>query len=237
MPKPKTGDSKSGGLNFYYLSGIVLNRIKFLIDNNFMKEKKTSKKANYEEISKIIKENYIYFLVGIIMFFIGVGIAAFVLNAKIGKGKKIVISKTKNVKVSGEEKKGEKKNIRVHVVKRGEYLWKIAEEVYGSGYNAIDIAKANHLKNPNLLYRGQKLVLPDVKARKITRKMSSTGMKTQIKKTSYHKSVRYRVQKGDYLWKIALKTYGDGFAWVKIAKANHLKNPNLIYRNQILILP
>lgn len=39
---------------------------------------------------------------------------------------------------------------------------------------------------------------------------------------------RYVVEKGDSLWRIAEKLYGEGSAWVTIAKANKLKRPNRI---------
>lgn len=46
------------------------------------------------------------------------------------------------------------------------------------------------------------------------------------------------VQKGDSLWKIAEKVYGDGNAWKLIAKANpELKDPNKIVPGMELILP
>lgn len=47
----------------------------------------------------------------------------------------------------------------------------------------------------------------------------------------------YVVAKGDDLWKIAVKMYGDGFAWVKIAKANNLSNPSDIHQDNRLIIP
>lgn len=47
----------------------------------------------------------------------------------------------------------------------------------------------------------------------------------------------YVVQKGDSLWKIAVKKYNDGNAWTKIAKENNLKNASLIYSGQELKMP
>lgn len=53
------------------------------------------------------------------------------------------------------------------------------------------------------------------------------------------KESEYTVAKGDSLWKIAKQVYGDGSQWKKIADANKgtVKNPNLIYPNQKLIIP
>lgn len=50
---------------------------------------------------------------------------------------------------------------------------------------------------------------------------------------------RVRVVKGDCLWKIAKHLYGTGFAYVTIYQANknQIKNPDLIYPNQVFVLP
>lgn len=48
----------------------------------------------------------------------------------------------------------------------------------------------------------------------------------------------YTVAKGDTLWAIAKKFYGDGNQYPKIASANaSIKNPNLIYAGQVLSIP
>ena len=47
---------------------------------------------------------------------------------------------------------------------------------------------------------------------------------------------KYTVQKGDTLWAIAKKYYGNGSLYPKIVKNNNIKNPNLIYPGQILII-
>jgi nucleoid-associated protein YgaU len=49
-----------------------------------------------------------------------------------------------------------------YTVKKGDYLSKIAKEVYGnaSKYNIISEANKPMLKDPNLIYPGQVLVIP-----------------------------------------------------------------------------
>lgn len=47
----------------------------------------------------------------------------------------------------------------------------------------------------------------------------------------------YTVVEGDWLSKIAGRAYGDVFAYSKIASANNIQNPDLIYPGQILKLP
>ena len=53
--------------------------------------------------------------------------------------------------------------------------------------------------------------------------------------------ISYKVVRGDYLWRIAKmkKHYGNGFAWPIIYKANRdqIKDPDLIYPNQVFKIP
>lgn len=50
---------------------------------------------------------------------------------------------------------------------------------------------------------------------------------------------RVRIVKGDCLWTIAKHLYGSGFAYVTIYQANkrQIKDPDLIYPNQVFVLP
>ncbi len=48
---------------------------------------------------------------------------------------------------------------------------------------------------------------------------------------------RYTVVKGDNLWDISVRAYGNGFRWTEIAKANNLVNPRVIHSGNVLILP
>ena len=127
-----------------------------------------------------------------------------------------------------------KEKEKVYIVKKGDYLWKIAQEVYGSGYNWVDIAKANKLENPGVLYRGQKLKLPKVEKKVLTNK---SNPKVKVTTDKVIKGDHYKVQKGDNLWQIAVRAYQDGYKWVEIAKANKLKNPNVIEVGQNLVIP
>lgn len=51
------------------------------------------------------------------------------------------------------------------------------------------------------------------------------------------KPKKYTVVRGDTLWGIAKRTYGDGLKYKDIAKVNKISNPNRIYPGQKLILP
>jgi nucleoid-associated protein YgaU len=116
----------------------------------------------------------------------------------------------------------------VYVVKKGDNLWKIAEANYGSGYNWVDISKANNLSKPGVLAIGQKLTLPQVTEKIVKEK---TQQKIEIGS--------YKVVRNDNLWKIAVRTYSDGYQWTKIWQSNKdkLRDPNKLEIGMELILP
>lgn len=58
-----------------------------------------------------------------------------------------------------------------------------------------------------------------------------------IGETSSTSTSAYTIREGDTLWSIAEEKYNDGYAWVKIAEANELVNPNVIEEGQTLDLP
>jgi putative chitinase len=120
---------------------------------------------------------------------------------------------------------------KTYTVKSGDYLWSIAEKIYGSGYNWVDLAKANNLENPGVLYAGTKLVVPDVAPKTVTVQVNPTQIQNPISGSTY------TVVKGDFLWDIAVRAYGDGYQWVRIARANNLVNPNMIFSGNVLALP
>ncbi len=101
----------------------------------------------------------------------------------------------------------------VHVVQRGENLAQIARR-YGTSVSAI--AAANGLRNPNLIYVGQRLRIP-------------TGGGSAGGGGAVHV-----VRRGETLQGIALR-YGTTPG--AIAAANGLRNPNLIYVGQRLRIP
>lgn len=115
------------------------------------------------------------------------------------------------------------------IVEKGENLWMIAEKNYGSGYNWVDIAKENNLKNANILRAGQELKLPKVAVKEVVKEVA-VEVKTITEDS-------YTVVKGDNLWEISVRAYGDGYKWVEVAKANEIVSPNYIEIGQKLKLP
>ena len=106
-------------------------------------------------------------------------------------------------------------NTNTYTVKSGDSLWSIAQSKYNNGYKWVEILAVNNMSNPDLLYAGTKLNLPNSEA--------------SLKK--------YTVKQGDSLWNIAVATYANGYRWTDIAKSNNLSNPDWINPGQILILP
>lgn len=142
-----------------------------------------------------------------------------------------------------------------YIVKKGDSLWKIAESVYGTGFKAADIAKANKLTQAGLIYAGQKLILPKAEVMAVENKIIVKAEPTkpaEVKKERVSNSKpeilaantkvtdkvqKYTVVAGDNLWNIAVQFYGDGFAWKKIAEANKLANPSIIHKGNVLSIP
>ena len=126
-----------------------------------------------------------------------------------------------------------------YIVKKDDTLWKIAENKYKSGYNWVDIQKANGLTNPGILYAGTKLILPNVQSKTATVMTSDPKEQTitSAMQTNKISGTSYTIVKGDTLWDISVRAYGDGYAWTKIARANNLDNPSTIHSGNRLTIP
>ncbi len=153
-----------------------------------------------------------------------------------------------------------------YMVQHGDSLWIIASKRYGDGFKWTEIAKANNLKNPGLLFAGTELKLPVISPI-IAQNNSSETLPTSVNQLKNKQIARnvsakqnigeiispivpgqnslnnktnqstYLVQRGDNLWNIAIKEYNNGFKWTEIAKANNLANPRLIHAGNILQIP
>ena len=112
--------------------------------------------------------------------------------------------------------------VDTYLVQRGDHMWKIAgkPDIYNDPYKwpRLWSANAESVSDPNLIYPDQMLnIIRDLE-----------------------KNQRLVVQ-GEDLSKIAsyADTYGDPFQWIKIYEANknQIEDPNIIYPEQILIIP
>ena len=118
-----------------------------------------------------------------------------------------------------------------HKVRADENLWSIANEYYNDGYKWTEIAQVNKLTNPDLVSPGQELSIPNLE----TAMEEPQEVKPESKEAPIT-GKEYTVKKGDCLWFIALKAYGDPYKWVEIARVNNLTNPDLIHQGNKLVL-
>ena len=123
-----------------------------------------------------------------------------------------------------------------HKVAKGENLWRIAETYYKSGYNWVDIAKANNLTDPGNIEADMELSIPEVEAKLATVKVTEEVAEAPVTPDAIS-GATYTIESGDSLWKIAVRAYGDGYKWVDIAKENNIENPNVIIPGNSLTLP
>lgn len=135
----------------------------------------------------------------------------------------------------------------------GDNLWSIAEKLYGSGYNWVDIARENNLDDASYITVGMKLNIPNVAKKMISATSTSPAANGTIAQNGtttapangsvaapVQKSITgdsYIITRGDDLWDIAVRAYGDGYKWVDIAQANGLSNPGLIHSDNVLKIP
>lgn len=101
-----------------------------------------------------------------------------------------------------------------YTIKTGDTLWSISQKF---GVTIESIISNNNLKNPNNIYIGQKLII-----------------KKDDNDDRENKIIRYTVNPGDVLWKIAERY---GITVRKIIDINNLQSPYYIYIGQTLLIP
>lgn len=110
--------------------------------------------------------------------------------------------------------------LTTHTVVRGDNLWNLAQQFYGDPTLFPLIAAANHIPNPNLIFPGTVLIIP------------ALPVPPPPPAPTIHVVVR-----GDSLWDLAQRFYGNPFRYHEIAAANHIPNPDLIFPGQQLVIP
>ncbi len=145
-----------------------------------------------------------------------------------------------------------------YTVKEGDTLFTIAEKYYQDGSKFEEIAKANNLTDVNTIVVGQVLEIPKLAEATPTPSPTESPSPTSSPTTSLPQGETnqlgkgggdttiwgpqiqgntYTVQEGDWLSTISARAYGDIFAFQKIAQANNITNPDLIYPGQVLTIP
>ena len=163
-------------------------------------------------------------------------------NLDIRGGKLSPAVETNTVKTSENAVSDTVKTGGSYAVKLGDNLWKIAEVNYSSGYNWVDIAKANKITNPGRIFVGEVLNLPDVSPKVIAEtKVVKVSQPNKIEAVQNNKieTGKYLVVKGDSLWNISVRAYGDGYQWSKLWKANKsvIKTPGKLVVGLRLEIP
>lgn len=136
-----------------------------------LKSKKVYKKNNnkinyYKEIRKLLSKKIAYFYLGLITTFVVIFVLIQISFPILKSHQNKIISKNNKAKatpktsVKGETSSLETNNHSYYIVKEGDYLWKIAETVYGDGNYWIKIVQANKITDPNILIPGTKLIIP-----------------------------------------------------------------------------
>ncbi len=149
----------------------------------------------------------------------------------------LVFSYFRNLKVGTVSTNGTQNQtaqIASHKVVAGETLWSIAEKYYGDGFKWQQIAEANSISNPESLEKDTKLSIPETE---LEVKVTTTVKSEETKALKSELPSSYTVAKGDDLWKISVKVYGNGHKWPEIAKLNRITNANVIFVGSQLNLP
>lgn len=108
-------------------------------------------------------------------------------------------------------------NLKTYIVQAGDTLYAIAQK---TGVTVAEILQLNKLDNPNVIFPGQKLLLP-----------SKAQLPTP---TPTPGQIRYTIKAGDTLYAIALRYQTTVSA---ILAANPGINPNRLQIGQIILIP
>lgn len=186
-------------------------------------KKITVKKKSFSGFK--LPESYTSLIIGAIVVLV-IGIL-FVFLAKGNKSSQVGV---------GDSAKTQQQNSNTsstYTIKPGDDLWSISEKVYNDGYKWVEIAKANKIENPGLIHVDNKLTIPTITP--IQKEIAAP--QTIMTQNNSITGATYEIQKGDNLWDICVRAYGDGYKWTEIARVNNLENPDLIHADNVLNLP
>lgn len=149
-----------------------------------------------------------------------------------------------------------------YTVIRGDTLSGIAQRFYGDATKFPIIAQANGIADPDRIFAGQVLRIPDITppdpgpdpdpqeppdpvAFRLLRpadllNVQCTAIGCRVVTDGpvpTEPLARHTVVKDDNLWNLAVHYYGDGRLYRLIAEANHIPNPSLIFPGTVLSIP
>lgn len=122
-----------------------------------------------------------------------------------------------------------KPTLPVVAIMPGDSLWKLAQQNLGEGLRWKDLLAVNpSIHDPNHIRAGSQIYLP----------VNVSPMRTATNEDMAAKRPSFTVQKGDTLSQIAQSQLGHASYAACVARSNAtIRNVNLIYEGQILILP
>jgi len=198
----------------------------------------------FEEVMKRLKqgESYVSMGLGIVVVLV-VGLLIYRNFSQINRPKEQTKTETQQETFSG---KTDETNVNAilpaqYTIVAGDDLWVIADKFYKDPYKWTEIAKENKLEQPDLIHPGNVLTIPKIEPATVAG-LPKTGISEEIggETSSVSNAITgnsYTVLKGDYLWEIAVRAYGDGFMINKIIEANGIAQPSLIFSGDVLKIP
>lgn len=121
-----------------------------------------------------------------------------------------------------------------YIVKEGDTLFTIAENLYKDGYKYLALAAANKITDVNIISVGQVLDVPKLEN---TESLGTGGATNSTIWGDKIEGETYTVVEGDWLSTIAGRAYNDIMAFEKIAKANNISNADIIEPGTVLKIP
>jgi len=186
--------------------------------------KSTQRVPLYE--NSVLTESYASLFLGLI-----VVVLAVVLGFSFVKARKHTA--TSSAKTVAMPKPTQQVGVEEYTVQEGDTLFSIAQAIR---VDWTELTKLNNLSDPNNLMVGTKLVIPKTanSAQVQNQPQPTTAPAPTTAPVAYDS---YTAQEGDTLWDIAVNTYGDGYKWIDIAKANGMGESDYIAPGTVLKIP
>jgi len=128
-----------------------------------------------------------------------------------------------------------------HKVQANDSLFEISRKYYGDGKKWTKIFEANRdsMPDPDSLYVGQELLIPDSTIEKETNQVLQSTVRKKSNKERTVNVNTHTVKTGDTLYRLAEEYYDDPTVWIKIYEANEntIEDKELLIEGQKLIIP